>query len=114
MRYTLKLRDIVIGWSDLSHRDPAARLARGEFRRGLGYELVEPIFVLRPVDPAAPGYDEMAQRYRRARDILQLSLHTDDGALVDTSRIDIRTGAAEGSLVIEVAIVDSNFWTEAG
>lgn len=113
MRYTLKLRDIVIGWSELGARDSDARTAAGDFRPGLGYELVEPIFVLRPSNPDTPGADEQAQRYRRARDTLQLSLHTDDGALVDTSRIDIRPAPSGNGLIMEVAIVDPGFWLPA-
>lgn len=111
MSYTLRLKDIVIGWCDLESRDPAARIARGDFRPGLGYELVEPIFVLRPTDPATPDSLERAVRYQRARNTLDLSLHAEDGAEVDTARIDIvRDEASATELSLEVSVVDRSFW----
>ena len=110
-RYTLRLREVVIGWSDLETRDSASGVARGDFRPGLGYDLVEPIFVLRPADPSAPDARERDTRYRRARDTLALSLHGPDGAMVDTSRIDIKRDKSSATdLVLEVAIVDRAFW----
>ena len=111
MRYTLKLRDIVIGWSDLELRDATRGIASGAFRPGLGYELVEPIFVLRPVNDAEPNAAERGARYRRARDTLELSLHAADGALVDSARIDIvASEASVTALALQVSVVDRNFW----
>jgi hypothetical protein len=111
-RYTLRLRDIVIGWSDLEHRDQARGVARGDFRPGLGWDLVEPIFVLRPDDPSAADAGEKEQRYRRARDTLALSLHAPDGTMLDTARIDVmRDEASATELALEVAIVERSFWT---
>ena len=110
-RYTLRLRDIVIGWSDLERRDPGQGIARGAFRPGLGWDLVEPIFVLRPTDPTTADAAEREQRYRRARDTLALSLHASDGTMVDTARIDImRDESSTTELALEVAIVDRSFW----
>jgi hypothetical protein len=111
--YTLRLKDVTIGWCDLEARDPATRIARGDFRPGLGYELVEPIFVLRPTDAEAAGPDalERETRYRRARDTLDLSLHAADGSEVDTARIDIlRAELSATGLSLEVSIVDRDFW----
>jgi hypothetical protein len=111
MSFTLRLREIVIGWSDLDLRDHGARIARGEFRPGLGYELVEPIFVLKPEDPHGTDALERESRYRRARDTLALSLHGPDGAMIDTARIDIlRDRSFSTTLALEVAIVDRGFW----
>jgi hypothetical protein len=111
MRYTLRLREIVIGWSTLDERERSTREARGEFRPGLGWDLVEPIFVLRPEDPTAPGATDMATRYRRARDTLQLSLHAEDGSLVDTATIDIIGDPRRKSgLTMVVALVDDDLW----
>jgi hypothetical protein len=111
MTYTLRLKDITIGWCDLEARDPSTRIARGDFRPGLGYELVEPIFVLRPTDGAGPDALERESRYRRARDTLDLSLHSSDGAEVDTARIDImRDDTSKTELALEVSIVDRDFW----
>ncbi|MGQ0765046.1 MAG: hypothetical protein ACT4OZ_05190 [Gemmatimonadota bacterium] len=112
MSYTLKLRDVVIGWSDLDLRDRSAGIARGEFRPGMGYELVEPIFVLKPEDPHAPDALDRETRYRRARNTLALSLHASDGSLIDTARIDIlRDRDFATTLALEVSIVDRGFWS---
>ena len=110
MSYVLKLRDVIVGRSELAERDPARRTARGAFRPGLGWELVEPIFALLPVgDAQAPS--EQRDRYRRARDTLALALYGPDGALVETSRIDITADAASPTrLVLDVVIVDAAFW----
>ncbi|MGQ0646750.1 MAG: hypothetical protein ACT4P7_04210 [Gemmatimonadaceae bacterium] len=111
MSYTLRLKDIVIGWSDLESRDANRRIARGPFRPGLGYELVEPIFVLRPGNELGPDMLEREARYRRARDTLDLALYAPDGAEVDTARIDImRDDRSPTELALEVAIVDREFW----
>jgi hypothetical protein len=112
MSYTLRLKDIVIGWSDLESRDAATRVARGAFRPGIGYELVEPIFVLRPSDEAGPDLLEREARYRRARDTLDLALYAPDGTEVDTARIDImRDETSTTELALEVSIVDRRFWS---
>ena len=109
--FTLRLKDITIGWSDLESRNPATRIARGAFRPGLGYELVEPIFVLRPVEDGGPDALEREVRYRRARDTLDLSLYAADGSEVDTARIDIlRDESSATELALEVSIVDRRFW----
>lgn len=111
MSYTLKLKDIVIGWCDFDSRDEATRIARGPFRPGLGFELVEPIFLLRPIDPHAPDALDREMRYRRARNTLALSLHSADGAEVDTVRIDIvRDESSATELALEVSVVDRSFW----
>lgn len=111
MRYTLRLKEITIGWSDLETRDPATRIARGAFRPGLGYELVEPIFVLRPTGAAGPGTLEQEIKYRRARDTLDLALYADEGSEIDTARIDILTDeTTDSGLSLEVSVVDRGFW----
>lgn len=113
-RFTLKLRDVVIGWSDLERRDERTGVARGDFRPGLGWDLVEPIFVLRPTDPAAPDAPDREHRYRRARDTLALSLHAGDGTMVDTARIDVMEDEASATrLALEVVVVDRTFWSAA-
>ena len=111
MSFTLRLKDITIGWSDLETRDSSTRIARGAFRPGLGWELVEPIFVLRPEGSAGADLLEQEVRSRRARDTLDLSLHGADGAEIDTARIDImRDESSATELALEVAIVDRDFW----
>lgn len=112
MAYTLKLRDVVIGRSELETLNAASRTARGAFRPGVGYELVEPIFELMRADSSATDGPGGTERYRRARDTLALALFARDGSLVETSRIDIvrDTGSRTG-LSIEVDVVDDAFWT---
>ncbi len=114
-RYTLKLRDIVIGWSNLEARDIANSVARGPFRPGMGWNLVEPIFALQPADPAAPDAGERQHRYQRARDTLALSLHAADGAMLDTARIDIAPNdVSPTQLELVVVVVDRGFWEIPG
>lgn len=113
MPFVLKLRDVLVGRSELDLRDAQRRVARGTFRPGLGWELVEPIFTLADwaEPPGTSGADAQRARYRRARDTLALSLHGPNGALLETARIDIlRDSASPTGLVLDVAIVDDRFW----
>lgn len=108
--YVLKLRDVIVGRSELAERDGAARVARGPFRPGLGWDLVEPIFAL--AEGTKGGVpDEQRERYRRARDTLALGLYAADGALVESIRLDVRKdpGSPTG-LVLDAEIVDDAFW----
>src|SRR5688572_8546954 len=41
MSYTLTMAGVIVGRSELEMRDAAARIARGAFRPGLGYELAQ-------------------------------------------------------------------------
>lgn len=110
MSYVLRLRDVIVGRSDLAERDAERRTARDAFRPGLGWELVEPIFALLPVGDMAAS-DEQRERYRRARDTLALALYGPDAALVDTARIDIVPDPTSPTgLALEVGVVDDAFW----
>ncbi len=111
MPFVLKLRDVIVGRSDLATRDRTLHIARGVFRPGVGWELVEPIFTLLPVEAGDEHSDEQRDRYRRARDTLALALYTAAGALVESSRIDIqRDGSSPSGLVLEIKVVDDAFW----
>lgn len=111
MSFVLKLRDVIVGRSTLEARDGARRSARGPFRPGLGWELVEPIFDLLPLD-AEPATEEQRARYRKARDTLALALYAPDGGLVDTARIDVvRDAASPTGLTLDVGIVDEAFFS---
>ncbi|MFN8666210.1 MAG: hypothetical protein U0164_03310 [Gemmatimonadaceae bacterium] len=111
MSFVLKLRDVIVGRSDLATRDPERGTARGSFRPGLGWELVEPIFALLPVGDQEAS-DEQRARYRKARDTLALALYDSDGALVETSRIDILPDAASSTgLSLAVQVVDDAFFS---
>ena len=102
MSYVLKLHGVIVGRSELEDRDPATRIASGTFRKGIGYELVEPVFALRA---QARG----SSRYRRARDTLSLQLFDAAGALIDTANVDIE-GSADNELRLRVAVPDPAFW----
>lgn len=105
MSFVVKLHGVVVGRSELEHRDAESRRAWGAFRPGLGYELVEPIFALRGTAAESP-------RYREARETLALELHDASGALVDTSLIEIiPTGTAAGGLILRAAVPDEGFWS---
>lgn len=108
--YVLKLRDVIVGRSELAARDGAKRLARGPFRPGLGWDLVEPIFALAG-NPNEGVSDEQRARYRRARDTLALGLYAPDGSLVESIRLDVRKDPASPTgLVLDAEIVDDAFW----
>lgn len=110
MPYVLKLRDVIVGRSDLAQRDAARRVARGAFRPGLGWDLVEPIFALLPTGNV-DAHAEQRARYRQARDTLALALYAPGGALIETARIDITRDATSGTgLTLDVGVVDDAFW----
>ena len=111
MPFVLKLRDVIVGRSDLAKRDRTLQIARGVFRPGVGWELVEPIFTMLGVEGSDDRGDEQRARYRRARDTLALALYTAAGALVESSRIDIRRdGSSPSGLILEIKVVDDAFW----
>jgi hypothetical protein len=116
-RFTVRLKNIVVGWSDLEVAEPALGRARGTFRPGIGYELVQPVFLLYSEAVPLPGGDakdaEKLERYHRSRDALGLSLEDDAGRSIRTSAIHIldypeQNGA---SLEVEVLISDRNYWS---
>ena len=92
-RYTVKLRNVTIGWSDLEQRDAQSGAASGAFRPGPGYELVQPVFRLFSESQreglSAADAEATLGRYYAARDRLGLTLHSDDGAEIPTHFIHI-------------------------
>ena len=119
-RHTVRLKDIVVGWSELEVADPTLGRARGRFRQGLGYELVQPVFLLYSEAVPQPGGETVDQdkldRYHRSRDALGLSLEDDAGREILTSAVHIsdypeRKGSA---LEIEVLISDPEYWRRRG
>jgi hypothetical protein len=115
-RHTVRLKDIVVGWSDLEDAEPNLGRARGRFRPGLGWDLVQPVFQLFSKAVPTPGADpedkELLERYFKARDLLGLSLVDGEGEAVKTSAIHIADYSAErgGSIEIEVLIADREYW----
>ena len=114
MRHTVKLRDVIIGHSELEEADPAAGTASGVFRPGFGYELVQPIFQLFrdavPVRDGEPRDEVTLARYHAARDKLGLSLVDAKGRAIETGAIHIADYSDQGSLRLEVLIGDPEYW----
>ena len=112
MSYTLRTSGVIVGRSELEERDAARRTARGAFRPGLGYDLVQPIFALR----AEAGDPAVRERYRRAREALQLELTDPAGRAIQARELHIgpRSADANAGLEIEVITHDPAFWSANG
>jgi hypothetical protein len=114
------LQNVIIGHSDLEDADPTLGRARGRFRPGVGYELVQPVFALfrqAVPEPGAPVADtDTLDRYHRSRDALGLSLKDDTGHVIRTSAIHISdyTDRRGGTLDLEVMISDREYWQRRG
>lgn len=116
MRHTLKLHGVVIGWSDLERIEPELGRARGRFRPGVGYELVQPVFRL--YTEAVPDAESTArdeaklERYYKSRDKLQLELFDPAGQRIPTSAIHIAdySGRDGGECELDVLIADAAYW----
>lgn len=115
-RHTVLLKGIAIGYSDLEHIDPSIGRARGEFRPGVGYELVQPVFKLFTDAVPTPGGEvsdtEKLARYHKSRDALGLSLEDDGGRAVTTTAIHIAdyTHLDRGTIEVEALISDAGYW----
>lgn len=110
MSFTLKMSTVIVGRSELEHRDAARRVAHGAFRPGLGFDLVQPIFDLYDGGSDAAA----AARYRKAREALRLQLTDSSGNAVSVREVHIRRDGATGSgtagYVIEVETDDPAVW----
>lgn len=116
MRYTVRLHGVVIGYSELEDVDSSLGRARGRFRPGTGYELVQPVFRLFaeavPTPGAAVSDAEKLERYHRSRDALGLALEDDAGRTIRTSAIHISDYSEQrgGGIELEVLISDREYW----
>ena len=116
-RFTVKMRNVTIGWSELEALDAGMGAASGAFRPGPGYDLVQPVFQLF-ADGQGDGSEEsvdhaMLRRYHAARDRLGLSLHAPDGTLIPTEFIHIVDSTTEhgaDALELQVAVTSSRAW----
>jgi hypothetical protein len=120
VRHTVKLHGIIVGHSELEERDESLGRARGRFRPGLGYELVQPIFRLFseavPMPGGEPRDQDKLTRYHSARDKLGLELVDAAGKRIPTSAIHISDYTAErgaDALELDVLISDAEFWASA-
>ena len=117
-RFTVKLHGIAVGYSELEEADPALGRARGRFRPGVGYDLVQPVFLLYseavPSPGAAVADEDKLQRYHKSRDALGLSLEDDTGRSIRTTAIHIADYSERrgGSIDIEVLISDPLYWKQ--
>jgi hypothetical protein len=115
-RHTVMLKGIAIGYSDLEDIDPTLGRARGQFRPGVGYELVQPVFKLFTDAVPTPGGEisdrEKLARYHKSRDALQLSLEDDAGRTVKATAIHIAdyTHLDRGGIEVEALIADPGYW----
>jgi hypothetical protein len=117
MRHTVKLHGVVVGWSDLEHIEPELGRAWGQFRPGIGYDLVQPVFRLfTEAVPRAEGSErDEAQlaRYHQSRDALPLELVDQSGERIPTSTIHIADYASDGGggdRELDVLISDPEYW----
>ena len=119
-RHTVRLHAIVIGYSELEVAEPELGRARGRFRPGVGYELVQPIFDLYreavPTPGGAVADPDKLERYYKSRDALKLSLEDDASRAIRASAIHIADYSHErgGSIEIEVLINDRDYWNRRG
>jgi hypothetical protein len=114
-RHTIKLKSVVVGWSDLGDADPFVGKARGPFRPGIGYDLVQPVFSLYAEAVPVPGGEvrdqDKLERYLKSRDALGLSLEDEQGRVVRTSAIHIEDySGRRGGIAVEVLIADREYW----
>jgi hypothetical protein len=110
MSFTVTMSGVIVGRSELESRDPSARVARGAFRPGLGYELTQPVFAL---FTERGGNADALARYRKAKAALKLQLMDSAGGPVRVRELHIRpdsTGASNG-LVLEVETDDPAVWS---
>jgi hypothetical protein len=116
MKHTVRLHGVVIGYSELEDVEPALGRARGRFRPGTGYELVQPVFRLFVEAVPTPGADvgdaAKLERYHRSRDALGLALEDGSGRPVRTSAIHISDYSEQrgGAIELEVLISDPDYW----
>src|SRR5207237_8667160 len=117
-RHTVRLHGIAIGYSDLENIEPALGRARGIFRPGVGYDLVQPVFQLFTEAVPAPGAkvadEDKLNRYHRSRDALGLSLEDDAGRAIRTSAIHISDYSERrgGTIELEVLISAADSWRQ--
>jgi hypothetical protein len=115
MTYTVRLKGIIVGHSELENIEPGTGRAWGSFRPGLGYDLVQPVFAL--FAEAAPRNasvrdDAKLERYYAARDALDLKLEDATGRPIRTTTIHIADydGSSGSAAELDVLIADDSYW----
>jgi hypothetical protein len=91
--YTVRMRGVTVGWSDLEQTDDGAGVATGAFRPGPGYDLVQPIFRLYaeavPRGASTATDEAKLARYHAARERLGLTLHGPRGGAIPTAALHV-------------------------
>ena len=117
MAFSVRIRGVEIGWSQLDQFDSGQGVAYGQFYPGAGYELVQDVFRLYADASRGDtgGADEaLLTRYFRARDALGLELFDEAGAVIGTSAIDVSDYSREsGTDAYEVMVYldDPDSWS---
>lgn len=115
-RHTVMLKGVAIGYSDLEDAEPTLGRARGQFRPGVGYDLVQPVFELFTQAVPSPGAEvadaEKLARYHKSRDALGLSLEDDQGRAIRATAIHIAdySHLDRGGMQLEALISDAEYW----
>jgi hypothetical protein len=117
MRHTVRLHGVIVGHSELENIEPGVGRAWGDFRPGLGYELVQPVFRLFAQAVPLDGAKDIAllERYHAARDKLNLELVDADGRAIRTSTIHIADYTIEEgptAITLDVLIRDDGYWVQ--
>lgn len=87
MHVILRLHGVIVGHAELTAQDAAIGSWRGPFRKGLGWELIEPVFELR----SAGQLPDAAERFEQARNALRFELTSADGTALALDGLDIHT-----------------------
>ena len=110
--YTVRMRGVTVGWSDLEQVDEGSAVATGLFRPGPGYDLVQPIFRLYaeavPKEGARAGDEAKLARYQAARERLGLTLHGPRGTAIPTAALHVHdaSGAGDDALRLEAHLAE--------
>ena len=117
MRHTVRLHGVIVGHSELEQVAPELGRASGEFRPGLGYELVQPVFRLFSQAVSRDGTRRDAallERYYKARDALGLELQDEHEQRIQAAAIHIADYSHEGgdpAIRLDVLINDHEYWS---
>jgi hypothetical protein len=119
MRHTVRLHGVIVGHSELENIERGVGRAWGQFRPGVGYELVQPVFRLFAQAVPLDGVKNttLLDRYIAARDKLNLELVDADGQRIHASAIHIADYTVEegsSAISLDVLISDDAYWARRG